>query len=113
MGTCVLIDFDPDAHEAGSAPKESRNEVYVIEKGVTMSETYQAGGIGLNPEVRLLIPMDEEYNGERILEYKGERWKVIRPARNEYNGVLLSIQRITGNSVELPEPEDTEEAQEA
>ena len=51
-----------------------------------------------------------QYAGERELEYEGERWKVLRVAGNEYNGVLLTIQRIAGNAVEIPpkpEPEPT------
>ena len=34
--------------------------------------------------------------------YGGERWKVLRVAVGEYNGVLLTIQRMSGNSVPIP-----------
>ena len=130
LSSCELIAFEPEAHEAGSSPQEKKTRVKVIEKSVGMNETYQAKGLGLNPEIRLLIPYDRDYHGESILEYKGERWKLIRPASNEYNGVMLTIQRISGNAAELPEDdsgnaaqnsgndaemtdEDSEEAQEA
>ena len=105
LTSCTLISFNPDAHEAGSAPSETRRKVKVVEKSVGMNEMYQAMGLGLNPEARLLIPYDRDYHGERILEYQGEKWKVIRKATNEYNGVLLTIQRVAGNSVHWPEPE--------
>lgn len=102
LSSCQLITFSPDAHEAGSAASESNRTVKVIEKAVGMNEAYQAMGLGLDPEKRLLIPYDKDYRGERELIYEGERWKVIRTAGNEYNGVLLTIQRIDGNAVPIP-----------
>ena len=115
MGTCQLITFSPDAHEAGAAVTETTRTVKVTEKGVGMNEAYQAMGLGLNPEKRLLIPYERDYCKERELIYEGERWKVIRVAENEYNGVLLTIQRIQGNAVHIPPPEPavTSEPQEA
>ena len=115
MGTCQLITFSPDAHEAGAAVSETMRTVKVTEKGVGMNEAYQAMGLGLNPEKRLLIPYEKDYGKERELIYEGERWKVIRVAENEYNGVLLTIERIQGNAVPIPqtEPAVTSEPQEA
>ena len=115
MGTCQLITFSPDAHEAGSAASETMRTVKVTEKGVGMNEAYQAKGLGLNPEKRLLIPYGKDYCKERELIYEGERWKVIRTAENEYNGVLLTIERMQGNAVPIPpqEPAVTSEPQEA
>lgn len=99
MGSCVLISFDPDAHEAGADPVAQRTEVKCTEKSVGLTEAYQAMGQGLNPEKRLLIPYERDYDGQRDLEYQGKRWKVLRVAGGENNGVLLTIQRVIGNSV--------------
>ena len=119
MSSCQLITFTPDAHEAGSAATETTRTVKVTEKALGMQEAYQALGLGLNPEKRLLIPYDKDYRGERELVYGGERWKVIRVAAGEYNGVLLTIQRMAGNAVPIPptpepdpEPAVTSEPQE-
>ena len=99
MTSCELIGFNPDAHEAGTAVTETRRSVKVQELGLTQAEVYQAGGDGLSPEAKLLIPYDREYKGERELEYKGERWTVIRTdPYKEYNGVILAIRRKKGNS---------------
>ena len=100
MSSCRLIAFSPDARGAGTAASETQRTVKVTEKQVGMNEAYQAMGIGLNPEKRLLIPYEKDYRGERELIYDGDRWKVIRVAGNEYNGVLLTIQRIEGNAAE-------------
>ena len=99
MTSCVLIGFDPDAHEVGSATQETQRRVKCQELSLTQADIYQSGGEGLNPEAKLLIPYDREYKGERELIYRGERWKVIRSdPYKEWNGVILAIRRKAGNA---------------
>ena len=99
MTSCQLIAFSPDAHEVGSAAEEPKRTVKVQELSLTQADIYQSGGEGLSPEAKILIPYDRDYKGERELEYKGERWKVIRTdPYKEYNGVILAIRRKQGNS---------------
>ena len=93
-----LVSFNPDAHEVGSAPTETKRRVRVQEMSLTQAEIYQSGGDGLNPEAKLLIPYDRDYKGERELDYRGERWRVIRTdPYKEWNGVILLIRRKRGN----------------
>ena len=112
MTSCVLIAFSPDAHEVGSDPVKTRRTVKCQEMALTLAEVYQAGGEGLSPEAKLLIPFDKDYKGERALEYRGERWAVLRAdPYKDWNGVLLSIRRVKGNSstwAPPAEPETTE-----
>ena len=106
MTSCTLIAFRPDAHEVGTDPVAVRRKVKCQELSLTLAEVYQAGGDGLNPEAKLLIPYDKEYKGERALEYNGERWKVLRDDPfKELNGVILTIRREKGNSGDATEPE--------
>ena len=78
---------------------EVRRLVKCQELGLTQADIYQAGGEGLSPDAKLLIPYDRDYKGERELEYKGERWKVLRSdPYKEWNGVILAIRRKAGNS---------------
>ena len=99
MTGCVLLAFDPDAHEVGTDPVTERRKVKCQELTLTQADIYQSGGEGLSPEAKILIPYDRDYRGERELEYKGERWKVIRTdPYKEYNGVILAIRRKQGNS---------------
>ena len=99
LTSCVLIAFSPDAHEVGTDPVSTRRTVKCQEMSLTQADIYQAGGEGLSPEAKILIPYDREYKGERELEYKGERWKVLRSdPYKEYNGVILAIRRKQGNS---------------
>ena len=94
-----LISFTPDAHEVGTPATETKRRVKAQEMTLTQADIYQGGGEGLNPEAKLLIPYDKDYRGERELDYRGERWKVIRSdPYKEYNGVILSIRRKSGNA---------------
>ena len=99
LTTAKLISFRPDAHEAGEDPVETRRKVAVQELTLTQAEVYQAGGEGLQPDAKILIPYDRDYKGERELVYRGERWKVLRSdPYKDWNGVILAISRKKGNS---------------
>ena len=105
MTSCKLISFSPDAHEVGTDPVSVRRTVKCQELSLTQAEVYQAGGTGLSPEAKLLIPYDRDYKGERALEYKGERWTVLRSdPYKEWNGVILLIRRVKGNSSQPEDP---------
>ena len=105
MTSCKLISFSPDAHEVGTDPASVSRTVKCQELSLTQAEVYQAGGTGLSPEAKLLIPYDRDYKGERELIYKGEHWRVIRQdPYKEYNGVILSIRRKEGNSTAFTAP---------
>ena len=113
MTSCVLIAFSPDAHEVGQDPVQKRRKVKCQEMGISLAERYQAAGVGLAPEVKLLIPYDRDYHDERELEYNGERWAVITAdPYKAWNGVILNIRRKKGNSGtddgSVPEPVNTE-----
>ena len=95
----VLIGFSPDAHEVGTDPVSGSRTVKCQEMALNLTEVYQAGGEGLSPEAKLLIPYDREYKGERELDYRGERWKVLRSdPYKDWNGVILVIRRKAGNA---------------
>ena len=99
MTSCTLIAFSPDAHEVGTDPVSTRRKVKCQEMSLTLADRYQAGGEGLTPEAKLLIPYDRDYKGERELVYRGERWRVIRTdPYKEWNGVILLIRRKAGNA---------------
>lgn len=44
-----------------------------------MRETYEAMAQGLKPEFVVVLPSwDDDYHGERFLEYRGDRYSIIR-----------------------------------
>ena len=115
MTSCVLIGFQPDAHEVGRDPVSTRRTVKCQEMSLTLAERTQAEGTGLDPGAKLLIPYDRDYEGERELEYNGERWIVLdEDPYKDWNGVILRIRRKDGNarSAEAPETATTEGGEE-
>ena len=99
LTSCKLISFSPDAHEVGTDPVNISRTVKCQELSLTQADIYQSGGEGLAPEAKILIPYDRDYKGERELEYRGERWKVLRSdPYKDWNGVILAISRKQGNS---------------
>lgn len=95
----ILLSFSPDAHEVGQDPVEKQTPVKAEELELYMAERTEAGGNGLTPEAKILIPYDRDYEGQRELIYNGERWAVLddNPYKN-WNGVILRIKRIKGNA---------------
>lgn len=53
-------------------------EVFVIPRGVYSSEFYNAAQLGIQPSVTLVMSNREDYSGEKLLEYEGTVYEVIR-----------------------------------
>jgi len=53
-------------------------EVYAIPRGVYQSEFYNAAQIGLHPSITFTLTNREDYEGEKLLEYDGKLYAVIR-----------------------------------
>lgn len=100
-GVAWLIAENPQAHGIFDEPEETRRKVYCTEKSVGQTEVYQAKAAGLNPETKLVLAHDFEYRGEKLVEYAGERWKILRTYVTEEDGIELTIQRERGNAVEV------------
>ena len=97
-GTVTLIRESPGAHGVGPDPDEIRRKVYCTVKSIGMQEAYQAMGIGLNPELKVILRHDFEYKGEDLCELNKVRYKIIRTYVTEADGIELTLQRIAGNA---------------
>lgn len=97
-GIVTLIGENPEAHGVGVDPEETRKKVYCTFKSIGMQETYQAMAIGLNPELRVVLAHDFEYNGQKLCEVGGIRYKILRTYVTEADGIELTLQKMTGNA---------------
>ena len=97
-GIVTLIGENPEAHGVGTDPEETRRKVYCTVKSIGMTEAYQAMGLGLNPELKVVLAHDFEYQNEPVCELKGIRYKIIRTYITEADGIELTLQRISGNA---------------
>lgn len=56
----------------------TRKMVYVQPKSVYNSEFYNAQIIGLHPSITLTLANREDYEGEKLVEFEGKVYNVIR-----------------------------------
>ena len=106
-----LITVSPEAAGVGTEPTEVKRTVYCTVKSIGMQEAYQAMGIGLNPELKVVLDHDFEYAGERLCELAGVKYNIIRTYITEKDGIELTLQRVNGNALPLPVPEVTANAE--
>lgn len=67
--------YDDEGNEIQTV---TETEVFVQPRGVYSSEFYNAAQIGLKPSVTLTIANREDYDGQKMLEYEGKDYDVIR-----------------------------------
>ena len=102
----TLITVSPEAAGVGTEPAESTREVYCTVKSIGQQEAYLAMGQGLNPELKVILAHDFEYEGERLCELGGVRYDILRTYITETDGIELTLQRVARNAKPLPvEPE--------
>ena len=54
------------------------NQVYVMPRGVYNAEFYNAAQAGLHPSITFELTNKEDYNGEKLIEWNGVLYNVIR-----------------------------------
>lgn len=52
--------------------------VFVQPRGVYQSEFYNAAQLGLKPSVTLFLSNRDDYDGQKVLEFEGKEYNVIR-----------------------------------
>lgn len=71
--------------------------VYCNVSSVTRSEFFEGGRNGLNPEFRMTLFFGD-YNGERIVEYKGQTYGVYRTYQGKNDTIELYVERKGGTN---------------
>ena len=67
----------------------TKREVYANVRSVTASEWFEGGRSGLNPEYRFTL-FAPDYQGEKVLEFDGKEYSVIRVDWNaQRDGISL------------------------
>ena len=61
---------------------ETRRDVFVRLGSIGQKEFYQAHAVGLQPELKFIMADYLDYNGEMLVEYNGQRFRVLRIFRS-------------------------------
>ena len=79
-GVATLKTYGTPTYDAAGneIPSITETEVFVQPRGVYQSEFYNAAQLGLKPSLTLYLANKEDYDGQKILEYEGNDYDVIR-----------------------------------
>ena len=73
-------------------------EVFVQPRGVYQAEFYNAAQLGLKPSLTLFLSNREDYAGQKVLEYEGKDYDVIRVDWNaQRDGISLICEERVNN----------------
>lgn len=72
---------------------ETERQVFCGIRSIGQSEFYQANATAYRPELKIVLADYLEYNGENIVQYNGQRYRVVRTYRTglELEIVLESV----------------------
>ena len=99
-GVAILKSYGESTFDqyGNETPTVTETEVFVQPRGVYQSEYYNAAQLGLKPEITLDIANREDYSGEKILEYEGRDYSVIRVDWNaQRDRISLVCEERVGN----------------
>lgn len=91
-----LVGEDPRAHGVFDPPTETKRIVYCQVLSVGRSEYYQALSHGLHPDVIFRLSTRLDYRGEKILEWVGVRYRVVR-TYSDGGAIELTAEEITAD----------------
>ena len=61
---------------------ETPREVFCRLASIGQKEFYQAQAVGLQPELKFVLADYLDYSGETLVEYDGQRYRVLRTYRD-------------------------------
>ena len=95
-----LIKETASAHGVHDAVTETARTVYCTVQSVTRSEYYNALNQGIQPEYVFKLALAEDYEGERVVRYKGKKYRVIRTYMTADDGIEITCERSDENGQE-------------
>lgn len=80
--TLITVTQTPDEY-GDLVATETAREVFARMGSIGMKEFYQAQAAGLQPELKFVLADYLDYEGETLVEYNGQRYRVLRTYRND------------------------------
>lgn len=73
---------------------ETIREVFGRISSIGQAEFYQAQAVGLKPELKFILADYLDYEGEALVEYLGQRYRVLRTFRTGQELELVLYQEV-------------------
>lgn len=97
-----LISENPEAHGVFASTTETKKQCYCRVESVSRSEFYRARENGIEPELVFVLSEYADYNGEKIVEHNGKRYRVIRAyVAGSNSSYRRSYNEVGNHSIEL------------
>lgn len=77
---------------------ETTKDIFCQVSSVTRDEFFEAGRNGLNPDYRFTV-FGPDYDGQKVVEYKGKRYGVYRTYQARTDELELYVERKGGTNV--------------
>ena len=79
-GIAILKSYSNEGFDkyGNKTTKEVKRAVFVQPRGVYASEFYNAAQLGLKPSLTLFMTNRNDYQGEKVVEFNGKDYSVIR-----------------------------------
>lgn len=88
-----LITETESAHGVHDTVTETARTVYCTVRSVTRSEFYNALNAGVQPEYVFVLSLSDEYQGERVVRYHGQKYRIVRTYVTEDDGIEITCER--------------------
>lgn len=101
---CYVINESPQAHGVFEHHQEAPQRLFCEVRSVTRAEFWRAQQNGLEPAYVLRISEWADYAGQKLLLFRGKRWRVLR-SYVDGHAVELTIAPATVDADNPPERE--------
>ena len=98
-----VIDLNTEtasAHGVHQAVTETARTVYCTVQSVSRSEFYTALNAGVQPEWVFVLALAEDYQGERVVRYRGQKLRVVRTYMTADDGIEITCERSDVNGTD-------------
>lgn len=95
-----LISETRNAHGVHETVTETARTVYCTVQSVTRAEFYNALNAGVQPEYVFRLALAEDYQGERVVRYRTQRFRVVRTYMTADDGIEITVERSDVNGTD-------------
>ena len=88
-----LVTETRSGHGVHEAVTESARTVFCTVQSVTRNEYYTALNAGVTPEFVFRLALAEDYQNERIVIWRGQKFRVVRTYVTEDDGIEITVER--------------------
>lgn len=95
-----LIKENRTGHGVHEVVTDTARTVMCMVESVRRSEYYDASNAGYRPEFVFKLALAEDYQNERLLKYKGQKYRVVRTYRTDDEGIDITAERSDENGTD-------------